>query len=216
MGGSVNEAAGIKSEKPSSGAWASGALADVLIPEREGANGTGLMPLPFLLAVLNDAKTPAAIMLQVASATMPYTHPRQSTRPAKPSVAPDRFGFTVEPALARKLRNEIARFSVLKKRRNPHPRDRKTIQKLDEKIYRKLATLQSPCPSGYSAQQAATDKEKIEVPVAQTPIAPETYAEWRRCTNQCAILRVCIWLGSTSEGAAPRAEGQGANPAAGE
>ena len=56
MGGSVSEAAGIKSEKPSSGAWASGALADVLIPEREGANGTGLMPLSFLLAVLNDAK----------------------------------------------------------------------------------------------------------------------------------------------------------------
>ena len=98
MGGSVNEAAGIKSEKPSSGAWASGALADVLIPEREGANGTGLMPLRFLLAVLNDAKTPAAMMLKVASATMPYTHPRQSTRPAKPSVAPDRFGFSVEPA----------------------------------------------------------------------------------------------------------------------
>ena len=140
----------------------SGALADVLIPEREGANGTGLMPLPFLLAVLNDAKTPAAIKLKVASATMPYTHPRQSTRPAKPSVATDRFGFTVEPALARKLRNEIARFSVLKKRRNPHPRDRETMQKLNEKILAKFATLQSPCPSCYSAQQAATDKEKIE------------------------------------------------------
>ena len=55
----------------------------MLIPERDGANGTGLMPLPFLLAVLNDAKTPAAIMLKVASATMPYTHPRQSTRLAK-------------------------------------------------------------------------------------------------------------------------------------
>jgi hypothetical protein len=46
--------------------------------------------------------------------------------------------------------------------RNPHPRDRKTIQKLNEKIYAKLATLQSPCPSCYSAQQVATDKEKIE------------------------------------------------------
>jgi hypothetical protein len=152
----------IKREKPSSVAWASGELADVLIPEREGANGTGSMPLSFLLAVLNDAKTPAAIMLKVASATMPYTHPRQSTRPAKPSVAPDRFGFTVEPALAGKLRNEIARFSVLKKRRNPHPQDRKTIQKLNDKIDRKLATLQNLCPSCYSAQQAATDKEKIE------------------------------------------------------
>ena len=130
--------------------------------EREGGNGTGIMPLPFLLRVLNDAKAPAAIKVKVASATMPYTHPRQSTRPAKPSVVTDRFGFTVEPVLARKLRNEIARFSVLKKRRNPHPRDRKTIQKLNEKIDVKLATLQCPCPSGYSAKQAASDKEKIE------------------------------------------------------
>ena len=93
---------------------------------------------------------------------MRYTHPRQSTRPAKPSVVTDRFGFTVEPALARKLRNEIARLSFLKKRRNPHPRDQKAIQKLNEKIDAKLATLQCPCLSGYSAKQAATDKEKIE------------------------------------------------------
>ena len=63
-----------------------------------------------------------------------------------PSVVADRFGFTVEPALAGKLRNEIARLSVLKKRRNLHPRDQKAIQKLNEKIDAKLATLQCPCP----------------------------------------------------------------------
>jgi hypothetical protein len=120
------------------------------------------MPLPFLLGVLNNAKTPAAIKIKVASATLPYTHPRQSNRPAKPRVVADRFGFTVEPALARKLRNEIARLSLLKKRRNPHPRDHKAIQKLNEKIDAKLAILQCPCPSCYSAKQAATDKEKIE------------------------------------------------------
>src|SRR5262249_39758889 len=55
----------------------------------------------------------------------------------------------------------IARLSVLKKRRFPHPRDHKAIQKLNEKIDAKLATLQCPCPSSYSAKQAATDEEKI-------------------------------------------------------
>jgi hypothetical protein len=134
----------------------------VLIAKDGGVNGADLMPLPFLLGVLNDAKAPAAIKVKVASAALPYTHPRQSTRPAKPSVVADRFGFTVEPALARKLRNEIARLSVLKKRRNPHLRDQKAIQKLNEKIDAKLATLQCPCPSCYGAKQAATDKEKIE------------------------------------------------------
>src|SRR5215831_12681764 len=172
IGGSVNEAAAIKSDgatsikgvKSISVARANGAFADVLIreiPEREGGDGTGLMPLPFLLGVLNDAKAPAAIKVKVASATMPYTHPKQSTRPAKPTVVTNRFGFTIEPALARKLRNEIARLSVLKKRRFPHPRDHKAIQKLNEKIDAKLATLQCPCPSSYSAKQAATDEEKI-------------------------------------------------------
>jgi hypothetical protein len=97
----------------------------------------------------------------VASATLPYTHPRQSNRPAKPRVVADRFGFTVEPALARKLRNEIARLSLLKKRRNPHP-PHKAIQRLNEKIDAKLAILQCTCPSSYSVKQAATDKEKIE------------------------------------------------------
>ena len=91
-----------QSKKSSNVARATGALAGVLaeIPEREGDNGTGLMPLPFLLGVLNDAKAPAAIRVKVASSTLPYTHPRQSTRSAKLSVVTDRFGFTVEPALA--------------------------------------------------------------------------------------------------------------------
>ena len=85
IGQSVNEAAATKSdgatsingEKSSNVARATGALAGVLaeIPEREGDNGTGLMPLPFLLGVLNDAKAPAAIRVKVASSTLPYTHP---------------------------------------------------------------------------------------------------------------------------------------------
>jgi hypothetical protein len=170
LGNSVNEAAEMMSDgatptkgKESRSVVAAGlASADVPIAKDGEVHSADLMPLPFLLGVLNNAKTPAAIKIKVASATLPYTHPRQSNRPAKPRVVADRFGFTVEPALARKLRNEIARLSLLKKRRNPHPRDHKAIQKLNERIDAKLATLQCPCPSCYSAKQAATDKEKIE------------------------------------------------------
>ena len=166
----VNEAAEMmsdsatptKGEESRSVVAASVASADVLIAKDGVVHSADLMPLPFLLGILNNIKTPAAIKVKVASATLPYTHPRLSNRPAKPRVVADRFGFSVEPALARKLRNEIARLSVLKKRRNPHPRDRKSIQKLNEKIDAKLASLQCPCPSCYSAKQAATDKEKIE------------------------------------------------------
>jgi hypothetical protein len=151
-----------KGEKPKSVATPSLASGDVLTVQDEGGQRADLKPLPFLLEVLNDAKAPPAIKVKVSLATLPYTHPRQSTRPPKPTVVIDRFGFTVEPALARKLRNEIARLSVLKKRRNPHPRDQKAMQKLNKKIDAKLATLECPCPSCYSAGQAAEDKEKIE------------------------------------------------------
>jgi hypothetical protein len=86
----------------------------------------------------------------------------QDNRSAKKqAVVADRYGFTVDRALATKLRNEIARVSVLKKRRNPRPQDRKTIQRLQEKIRAKLIMLQCPCPSQYRARDAAKDRERM-------------------------------------------------------
>jgi hypothetical protein len=167
---SVNEAAEMisdgatptKGEESRSVVAASLASADLPIAKDGEVHSADLMPLPFLLRVLNDAKAAAAIKVKVASATLPYTHPRQSNRPVKPRVVADRFDFTVEAALARNLRNEMARLGVLKKRRNPHPRDHKAIQKLSVKIDAKLTMLQCPCPSRYGAKQAASDKEKID------------------------------------------------------
>jgi hypothetical protein len=49
----------------------------------------------------------------VSLATLPYIHPKQSSRPPKPAVVADRYGFEVDPALAKKLRNKIARLAQL-------------------------------------------------------------------------------------------------------
>jgi hypothetical protein len=130
------------------------------------ADGAGknqdLMPLDFLLSVMRHPKTPAALRIKVALATQPYIHPRKSNRPSKPvAAAADRHGFEVEPALAKKLRNEIARLGQLKRRRNPRPADQKTVQKLHLKIDAKIATLQCPCPSGYSVEDAARDEQTL-------------------------------------------------------
>jgi hypothetical protein len=75
----------------------------------EGSNGAGLRPLPSLLEVLHNAEAPATMTIKVASATLPYTQPRQPKRPATPTVVVDRHGFAVDPVVARKLRNAIAR-----------------------------------------------------------------------------------------------------------
>src|SRR6478672_11469127 len=118
-----------------------------------GAKHPDLMPLDFLLSVMRHPKTPATLRIKVALATQPYIHPRKSNRPTSPvAAAGDRHGFEVEPAMAKKLRNEIARLGKLKRRRNPRPEDQKTEQKLHQK------TCCRPCcslrPSAASSMKA--------------------------------------------------------------
>ena len=88
------------------------------------------MPLDFLLSVIRHPKTPAALQVKVSLATLPYIHPKQSSRPPKPAGVADRYGFEVDPALAKKLRNKIARLAQLERRRSPHPGDQETMQRL--------------------------------------------------------------------------------------
>lgn len=127
------------SAKPRKSASVGLGPANVQVAPPEGDESADLMPLPFLLGVLNDAKTPPALQVKVSLAIPPYTHPSKSKR-AKPTVGADRYGFTVDPGLATKLRNETAPISVLKKRRNPSAKEHKAIQKLNEKIDAKLAS----------------------------------------------------------------------------
>ena len=102
-----------------------------------------LMPLRFLLRVLDDAKAPAAIKVKVASATLPYTHPKQSS-PVQPTVVVYRYGFSVDRASGSQACNEIARLSVLKKRRHPTAKDRKAIQKLKNRCEVRNSAVSSP------------------------------------------------------------------------
>jgi hypothetical protein len=130
--------------------------------EQGHKSGADLMPLDFLLGVIRHPKTPAAVQVKVSLATLPYTHPKQSSRPQKPAVVADRYGFEVDPALAKKLRNKLARLTQLKRRRNPHPRDQKTIQRLHQESHLIMAALQCPCPSQYSTKDVANDRRRLE------------------------------------------------------
>jgi len=157
----------------------------------EGGNGTGLMPLSFLLEVLHNAEAPAAMKIKVASATLPYTQPRQSKRPATPTVVGDRHGFAVDPVVARKLRNAIARLDVLKRRRKPTVKERAAARRLGEKIRALVAIL--PCPSveEYTTRDASGQR-KDALFVAQTTFARETHGERGRRSRSCqrALLGV--------------------------
>ena len=128
----------------------------------EGGKCPGLMPLDFLLSVIRHPKTPAALQVKVSLATLPYIHPKQSSRPPKPAVVADRYGFEVDPALAKKLRNKIARLAQLKRRRSRHPGDQKTIQRLHQEANLMIAALQCPCPSRYNDKAPANDRQRLE------------------------------------------------------
>jgi hypothetical protein len=140
----------------------SGSRNSALATNEASAKHPDLMPLEFLLSVMRHPKTPATLRIKVALATQPYIHPRKSSRrPTPVAAAGDRYGFEVEPALAKKLRNEMARLRQLKRRRNPRPKDQKTARKLRQKIEAKIATLQCPCPSRYSVKDAANDGQAL-------------------------------------------------------
>jgi hypothetical protein len=117
------------------------------------------MPLKLLLEVLNSTKASAAIKVKVASATLPYTHPRRSKRNATPKNDADRLGFAVD---LKKLRNEITRLYTLKKRRNPRPQELKSVQRTSGKNPCETFDARVPLPVAYSAKLAARDKERME------------------------------------------------------
>jgi hypothetical protein len=111
-------------KKSNSGSRNSAPATNVEATTEAGAKHPDLMPLDFLLSVMRHPKTPAPLRIKVALATQPYIHPRKSNRrPTPVATAIDRHGFEVEPALARRLRNEIARLRQLKRRRSPRPKE---------------------------------------------------------------------------------------------
>jgi hypothetical protein len=59
---------------------------------------------------IGHPKTPAALQVKVVLATLPYTHPKQSSRPQKPTVIADRHGFEVDTDLAKKGRSSCTWF----------------------------------------------------------------------------------------------------------
>jgi hypothetical protein len=118
-----------------------------------------LMPLDFLHSVIRDAKTPAALQIKVAQAIIPYIRPKRSVRPKRPAVVADRYGFSVDREVARKLRNKVLRLVLLKRRRNPA--DQELIARLSRELVQMTAALQCPCPLHYSMQDFERDKKQL-------------------------------------------------------
>ena len=75
--------------------------------EAQGAGAKALTPLSFLRAVMRHRDTPMHLRLRVASILAPYLHAKATPEAESEAefVVNDQFGFSVEPGLAKNLRD---------------------------------------------------------------------------------------------------------------
>jgi hypothetical protein len=110
----------------------------------EGPGGRDPSPLDFLLGLMRDAQTPHHLRIRVAHILAPYLHPKLGRRQDE-VVIDDPFGFTVDPAVARELRDAELRLAVLRQAAYPgelrdNPEQKKTSQNESR------ASLKPPAP----------------------------------------------------------------------
>jgi hypothetical protein len=128
-------------------------------PAAEGA-GSSISPLEFLLSVMNDPATPPNLRIKAARIAAPYRHERPT--PAEPvidsnMVTTDEYGFVVEQAFARKLRDLVIKERVSFYNYGTVKEGRGIRGEIDE-----LCKILPDCPSGYGEDQAGRDAGRLD------------------------------------------------------
>ena len=144
---------------PDSGPRVKTAKVSVAAPHRD--DGPEVTPLGFLLGVMRDADAPPHLRIRVAAMVAPYVHAKRVTadpseNPVQTVVVDDPYGFKVEPAVARALRDDKQRLSS---ERYPF-RDEVAAEmaELKARIGEIGKTLE--CPPGYTLMDAMEDGQR--------------------------------------------------------
>jgi hypothetical protein len=151
---------------PDSGPRVKTAKVSVAAPQRD--DGPEVTPLGFLLGVMRDADTPPHLRIRVAAMVAPYVHAKRVT--ADPSENPvettvvvdDPYGFKIEPAVARALRDDKQRLVEFLRSPERYPyRDEAAAEmaELKARIAEIGKTLE--CPSGYMEMDAREDGQRL-------------------------------------------------------
>lgn len=120
------------------------------------------MPLGFLLGVMRDPHTPAALGLRVARVVAPYVHTRPNAEEFEAISVDDPTGFGVVPARAVELRDLNQRLKAAARHRDSQPElyERETTA-LRARIDEITRDLQWPCPSLYSEAEVKQDEARL-------------------------------------------------------
>lgn len=123
-----------------------------------GAPDPVVSPLQFLLNVMADPATPPHLRIRAARLAAPYRHARASgdvsAGPKNNIITTDEYGFQVDQASARELRDLVLRQYILAYH---HRGEASGLQYPIEKLCKLLPS----CPPGYGGKEAYSDKSRV-------------------------------------------------------
>jgi hypothetical protein len=128
----------------------------------QGAAQPTIMPLGFLLGVMRDPHTPAALGLRVARVVAPYIHTRPNAEDFEAISVDDPTGFCIAPARAVELRDLKQQLKAAARQRDSQPeqyeRETTTLRARIDQINR---DLEWPCPSRYGEAKVEQDEARL-------------------------------------------------------
>jgi hypothetical protein len=128
------------------------------------ASKPDISPLDFLLGVMRDPNMSSELRIKVAQVAAPLVHAKRGTAPSNDPIANAKLidgacGFTIDPILARVLRDDCERRDELLRKR-----PLSTAEELEQSWLRaripKMANAIG-CPVGYGALQARKDTNRL-------------------------------------------------------
>jgi hypothetical protein len=126
------------------------------------AGSADLAPLAFLISVMNDLDARPPQRIKAARIAAPYLHARPHPD-QMPIVIEDPFGFDVDPAVARAIRDADLRLTQLFQKRYAQKNvvDEPSPEEIDLKsqIAERVKTLR--CPAGYGPKEHLKDRNRL-------------------------------------------------------
>ena len=143
-----------------------------------GSSAAEGSPLAFLMGVMRDPDAPPHLRVQVARAIAPYVHWKSGV--SQPEVViDDEYGFVIDPAAARALRDddvEEDRLICTGKFLGTEA-ERKFRDRIAEK--KKALANGVECPRGYTALDAREDGKRVREFTTQARVAAAPQADRR-------------------------------------
>jgi hypothetical protein len=133
------------------------------LPKHGSANKPTMTPLEFLLGVMRNPDTAANLRLRIASLLTRYVHPRHIADGVAKIAVNDPTGFSIDPALARELRDAKRRYDLLWTTSVSQPENfKREGAGLRARIEEIELSLECPCPSLYGKKERKADHERLQ------------------------------------------------------